>query len=295
MTAAPEEVGAEFEAIPQLPLTVTRSGSGSGTVFSTPTGLECGGGCEASFDEGSTVTLSAEPAAGSALAGWVGCEAETAAGACVVEMDAARSVSARFDPLPEVSPPPPPPRPPHTLAVSVVGTGSAGGTVVSEPVGIECGANCARQYADGTVLTLRANPASGSKLLGWGGCDNSSGNACTVALGGDKTVVAAFGPGLRGALRARKLLARGATGTLRVSVPAAGALTVSSKGVQPSKQLPLRAGETTVPIRLDGAGRRSLRKARGGKLKRTLALAFTPFDGGDTIRATAAATFELGR
>ena len=291
MTGSPE-VSAEFEAVPRSTLTVTRSGSSGGSVFSAPAGLDCGDSCEASFDEGSTVTLVAEPAAGGVLAGWTGCDSEPVVGRCVVGMSAARAVDARFDRLPDVEPAPPPARPPHTLAVSIVGTGSTGGTVVSEPAGIDCGATCARTYADDSMVTLRANPATGSKLLGWGGCDSSSGATCTVALSADKTVVAAFGAGARGALRARKLLARGVAGTLRVSVPAAGVLVVSGKGLLPREQLPLRAGRTTVPIRLNEAGRGALRHARGGKLKRTLALAFTPFDGGDTIHASAAATFE---
>ena len=53
-------------------LTVNNTGSGSGTVTSTPSGIDCGSTCSAPFDVGTTVTLSATPAPGSRFAGWSG-------------------------------------------------------------------------------------------------------------------------------------------------------------------------------------------------------------------------------
>src|SRR5438093_79780 len=40
-------------------LSVTRSGSGTGTVTSEPAGIDCGGTCSADFDDGTLVTLTA--------------------------------------------------------------------------------------------------------------------------------------------------------------------------------------------------------------------------------------------
>ncbi|HEY5707920.1 MAG TPA: hypothetical protein VIS51_00830, partial [Solirubrobacterales bacterium] len=57
-------VGCE-EAAAGPELTVTPEGTGSGTVVSNPAGIECGGTCKASFTEGSKVTLTASPSAGS--------------------------------------------------------------------------------------------------------------------------------------------------------------------------------------------------------------------------------------
>jgi hypothetical protein len=53
-------------------LSVTKSGSGSGTVTSSPAGINCGTTCSASFKSGTSVSLTARPAAGSTFAGWTG-------------------------------------------------------------------------------------------------------------------------------------------------------------------------------------------------------------------------------
>jgi hypothetical protein len=58
-------------------VTVTRAGPGSGTVTSTPAGINCGNSCTASF-KATPLTLTATPAAGSTFAGWSGaCVAST--------------------------------------------------------------------------------------------------------------------------------------------------------------------------------------------------------------------------
>ena len=53
-------------------LTVNRAGAGTGTVASSPAGIACGPSCAAEFGEGTAVTLTATPAAGSYFAGWSG-------------------------------------------------------------------------------------------------------------------------------------------------------------------------------------------------------------------------------
>jgi hypothetical protein len=61
-----------FLATPALAptLTLTKSGTGSGTVTSSPTGINCGSTCSASYDSGTTVTLTPTPDAGSYLLVW---------------------------------------------------------------------------------------------------------------------------------------------------------------------------------------------------------------------------------
>jgi hypothetical protein len=76
-------------------LTVTKAGTGSGTVTSSPAGVSCGATCSASFGDGSAVTLTATATTGSVFAGWSGSCTGTAT--CAVTMSAARSVTATFN------------------------------------------------------------------------------------------------------------------------------------------------------------------------------------------------------
>jgi DNA-binding beta-propeller fold protein YncE len=284
--AADVTVGAGFEPIPPQPLTVARSGAGAGAVVSSPAGIDCGGGCEGQFDEGSTVTLTAIATAGSRLASWSGCDEEPAANTCAVTMNAARSVGAEFEPIPPPPPPPPPPGPPQrTLAISSTGIGDATGRIVSDPAGIDCGPVCARPYDQGSLVTLVARPAPGSNFLGWGGCDDPVGNRCAVRLGTDKTVVAAFSPGRPGPLRVRRLDVKGAVAELTIAVPAAGTLTAAGKGLRPASALPLAAGSVTMRLRLNRGGLGELRRAKGHRLAVGVVLALTPFDGGERVVA----------
>src|SRR2546425_9227966 len=47
---------------PTFVLTVTPAGAGAGTVASSPTGINCGATCSASYASGTLVTLTATPA-----------------------------------------------------------------------------------------------------------------------------------------------------------------------------------------------------------------------------------------
>jgi hypothetical protein len=77
-------------------LTVSKSGAGTGTVTSSPAGINCGSDCSEPFFAGTPVTLTATPAAGSVFSGWNG--ACTGTGPCTVTMIAGqpRSVTATF-------------------------------------------------------------------------------------------------------------------------------------------------------------------------------------------------------
>ncbi len=75
-------------------LTVTMAGTGSGSAASSPAGIVCPTACNAWFNSGTAVTLTATPDAGSAFAGWSG--ACTGTGTCSLTMNVARSVTATF-------------------------------------------------------------------------------------------------------------------------------------------------------------------------------------------------------
>jgi hypothetical protein len=79
-------------------VTVSRAGAGAGVVTSNPAGIDCGGTCSASFDQGAVVVLRAAPAAGSAFAGWSGACSGTAD--CALSVDATKAVTATFEPAP---------------------------------------------------------------------------------------------------------------------------------------------------------------------------------------------------
>jgi hypothetical protein len=57
---------------PPHSLAVLKTGTGAGTVTSSPAGLNCGATCVATFLSGTNVTLTATPAAGSRFASWSG-------------------------------------------------------------------------------------------------------------------------------------------------------------------------------------------------------------------------------
>jgi uncharacterized repeat protein (TIGR03803 family) len=154
-------------------LSVTESGIGR--ITSTPSGIDCGRTCTASFAAGTQVTLTATPAIGSSFVGWGGACSGT--GTCTVTMNADQSVSATFTGSK------------YNLSVSVFGI--PGGAVTSSPFGIDCGPTCSASFAPGTPVTLTATPAAGWGLAGRGGACSGIGS-CTVTLNADTSISASF-------------------------------------------------------------------------------------------------------
>jgi len=94
--AATQAYVARFSGAPTTAthtLSVSFTGTGAGRVQSAPAGIDCTTDCDADFDEGTVVTLTAQADAGSTFAGWTGC---TGSGTCQVTMNGARSVTATF-------------------------------------------------------------------------------------------------------------------------------------------------------------------------------------------------------
>lgn len=77
-------------------LTVSTSGVGSGTVASSPVGINCGGDCSENFPENTNVTLTATPSAGSKFSGWTG-SVSSSSSSVNITIDSAKTMNARFD------------------------------------------------------------------------------------------------------------------------------------------------------------------------------------------------------
>lgn len=80
--------------IAQYNLTVTKTGSGNGTVTSVPSGINCGSACSAAFNSGTSVVLTAVPDSGRYFAGWTGGCLGT--GICSVTLNSEIAVNAAF-------------------------------------------------------------------------------------------------------------------------------------------------------------------------------------------------------
>lgn len=173
-------------------LFVTKSGGGTGTVTSSPPGIDagnggvhfidCGATCTALYADGATVTLSAVPDSGSVFDGWGGACSGT--GACIVTLTLDTAVTATFSgPVP------------FNYILTIIKSGSGTGTVTATPSGIplgdclETGGSCST-YTEGATVTLSATPDSGSGLAGWSGDPDCSDGA--VTMDGDKTCTATF-------------------------------------------------------------------------------------------------------
>ena len=146
-------------------VTVSKSGTGSGTVVSSSGGINCGASCSASFASGTSIGLSANPAAGSTFTGWSG--ACTGTGGCALVVNGNKNVTATFAATTT-----------YTLTVTKSGTGS--GTVTAS--GIACGTDCSQSYASGTSVTLTAAAASSSRFTGWSGACTGTATTCTVSM-----------------------------------------------------------------------------------------------------------------
>jgi hypothetical protein len=82
-------------------LTLTKAGTGNGTVSSSPAGITCGSDCAEAYPAGTSVTVTATPDAGSAFTGWSvdggACPALSADGLiCTLGLTQARDVTAAF-------------------------------------------------------------------------------------------------------------------------------------------------------------------------------------------------------
>ena len=158
----------------------------TGTVSSNPAGINCGQGgtCNAAFDSGVTVNLTAAPPLdfGSIFQSWSGdC---TGSGPCVVDVTADRSVTATF--VPNTT----------TYTITVIKTGTGSGTVQGPLGGVDCGSTCSGAAPAESSGVLTAFPDPVSIFAGWSGGGCAAGQIdCVVTMHSDETVTAIFNSG----------------------------------------------------------------------------------------------------
>lgn len=76
-------------------LSLIKTGEGTGTVTSTPSGINCGSSCSIAYNLGTSVTLTAAPSPGSFFTGWSGGGC-SGLGSCTVTMNSDTTVGAIF-------------------------------------------------------------------------------------------------------------------------------------------------------------------------------------------------------
>ena len=178
------QVSVNYTPVHTLAVSVT--GSGSGTVDSAPDGItgcsQSDGTCSSEFQQDSTVTLTASPAAGTTFTGWGGA-CSGAAATCDVTMSDDAAVTAAFVL--------------QTRALNVTKAGTGRGTITSAPSGIDCGDGtsntCSYDYDFGTSVTLTATAATGSDFTGWSSAPCTGAAAtCVVSMTAAHAATATF-------------------------------------------------------------------------------------------------------
>jgi phage baseplate assembly protein gpV len=172
----PADVTLQVGTVPP-PHTLNVSVTGSGQVASDDGKIGCPPDCSASYDQGTSVTLTATPDIGFSFTGWGGDCTSFGTDPCALTMDADKTASATFVAIP------------HTLNVSLTGSGQ----VTSADGGIACPGDCIQVYDEGTSVTLTATPDSGFSFTGWGGdCTSFGTDPCALTMDADKTASATF-------------------------------------------------------------------------------------------------------
>jgi len=82
-------------ATQQYTLTVTKAGSGSGTVTSSPAGINCGSDCSEPYNQGTKITLKVKADPGSSFKGWSGGCTGTSS-SCKLMITSDQTVTATF-------------------------------------------------------------------------------------------------------------------------------------------------------------------------------------------------------
>jgi len=97
--SADQTVSAQFDLLPVfVTLTINKSGNGDGTVTDNTGAIVCGTACQATYLQGTVVTLTATANEGSIFDEWQGGPCNNQTGQCTLTMDMDRTAEANFDP-----------------------------------------------------------------------------------------------------------------------------------------------------------------------------------------------------
>src|SRR3989344_4848256 len=170
-------VTAAFSAL----YTISVANAGGGSVISNPPGISCGAGgtdCSESYPYGRNVRLNPAPVFGYGFTGWTNCPAVSNNDVCIIDVNGNLAVTATFSAL-------------YTISVANAG----GGSVISNPPGISCGAggtDCSEPYAYGTNVVLTAAPVFGYTFTGWNGTCPGTTNPCNLTVNANVNTQANF-------------------------------------------------------------------------------------------------------
>jgi hypothetical protein len=161
-------------------VTVTKSGSATGTVTSVPGNINCGATCTTTLPGDSVVQLLVAPGPNAYLAGWTGPPGCTLP-SCVFQLTSNSVATVKFDLIP------------RDLTIIKNGTGGSLGSVTSNPTGINCGFQCTWNFPHGSLVQLTAVPGSNNNFVGWSdpSCPGNS-PTCTVTMDTSRTLTATF-------------------------------------------------------------------------------------------------------
>lgn len=168
-----KNVTAKFTAHPLGQFGLTVVVRGSGTV--TGGGIDCPNTCSQGETANSNVTLKATPSQHMTFTGWSGACTGTSL-TCKVTMSQAQTVHANFASASQ-----------YTLSV----TSGTGGTVTTQPAGIDCGTVCQASFDSGTQVTVDADPAPGYVFISWSGACAGT-QTCDLTMDGNQSLKATF-------------------------------------------------------------------------------------------------------
>jgi uncharacterized repeat protein (TIGR02543 family) len=155
-------------------LSVTPSPFEGGIV--TGPGIYCSSSCTASFDAGTTVTVSATAWTGWVFTGWSGCPNPSGAN-CTVTLSSQVALTASFARV-------------YTLTIDVDG----GPSDHVDAANWSCSFRCTYTYVAGSIVQLAAVSGPHSGFASWGGSSCSGAGQCLLAINGDTSVSAKFLP-----------------------------------------------------------------------------------------------------